>query len=350
MAMTSKERMQAALDFQPVDRTPVYPLDGSSWVIREENMNYEQQYALDDAGAEMIVKHFRELKSDVITSATSAWMAWATTFGSSALLTNVGTTIQIKEGIKDLAALPDLTNDQIRDQLLQNPIVQAMITQNKEVKKLVGDEKMILTYICGPMTAANALVGAKLLIKTIAKKKPELAHLMDFSTRCIAILSQLYYEAGADYIVACDPVASGDMISLDMYKDVAVPGFENYKKNMSSDVKFFTHICGNAGDRNEAVQALGAKAFSVDWMVDMADMLKRADHKMCMMGNLSPADQMLQGTPESVYAESTRLLNLAYENGGGLLLSSGCDLPAGSPIANVHAMVRAAEDFAEAHK
>ena len=40
----------------------------------------------------------------------------------------------------------------------------------------------------------------------------------------------------------------------------------------------------------------------------------------------------------------------ADENGGGLLLSSGCDLPAGSPIANVHAMVKAAEDFAEAHK
>ena len=349
MAMTSKERVLAALDFQPVDRNPVYPLDGSSWVIKEENINYTQQYALDDAGADMIVKHFYDLKSDAITSATSAWMAWATTFGSHANLDNVGTTIQIKEGLK-MDQIPDMTNDQIRDALLQNFIVQAMIKQNKKVKEKVGDDKVILSYICGPLTGCNALVGASALLKGIKKHKLEFPHLMDFATRCIAILSDLYYEAGADFIVICDPVASGDMISLDMYKEVAVPGFENLKKNLTNDVKYFTHICGNAGERNECVRELGSKAFSVDWMVNMEDMLKRADHKMCMMGNLSPADQMLQGTPDSVYKEATRLLELAYANGGGLLLSSGCDLPAGSPIENVHAMVRAAEDFAEAHK
>ncbi len=350
MKMTPKERLQAALAFDPVDRNPVYPLDGSSWVIKEENMNYRQLYALDDAGAALIVKRFDELKSDVITTGSSAWCAWATTFGSQANLDNVGTTIQVKEGIKSVDELPEMTNDQLRDAFLQNDIVKAMIRQNKVVKEIIGEEKALLTYISGPLTGANALMGASRLIKMMAKKKPELSNLMDFATRCIAVLSDLYIEAGADYIVACDPVASGDMISLDMYKDVAVPGFENYKKNMENKNPFFTHICGNAGARNECVAGLGAVAFSVDWMVDMEDMLKRADHKMCMMGNLSPADQMLMGNPEGVYKEATRLLELGYANGGGFLLSTGCDLPAGSPLANVHAMVKAAEDFAEAHK
>ncbi|MBQ1501565.1 MAG: hypothetical protein IIZ45_03005 [Firmicutes bacterium] len=350
MAMTGKERIQAALAFEPVDRTPVYPLDGSSWVIKEENMNYEQLFALDDAGASLIVKHFNDLKADAITTGSSAWMAWTTSFGSSADLSKVGTTIAVKPGHDEVDEIPDMTNDEIRQALLQNPVVQAMIKQNKGVKALVGEDKALLTSVCGPLTGANGLIGADNLMVLIADADEELDKIMDFSSRCIAVLSEIYHEAGADYIVVCDPVSSGDMISLNMYKEVALPAFENYKKNVQGDIPFFVHICGKAGERNEYVRDLGAKAFSVDYMVDMEDMLKRADHKMCMMGNIAPSDQMFLGTPESVYAEATRLLELAYNNGGGLLLSTGCDLPAGSPLANVHAMVKAAEDFAAAHK
>ena len=99
-----------------------------------------------------------------------------------------------------------------------------------------------------------------------------------------------------------------------------------------------------------AIWQLGASAFSVDWMVNMKEMLETSAHQMVMIGNISPTDQLLMGTQDSVYEKAAELLEFAYANKGGLMLATGCDLPAGSPIENVHAMVKAAEDFAIQHK
>ncbi|MDO4477861.1 MAG: uroporphyrinogen decarboxylase family protein [Lachnospiraceae bacterium] len=347
MKLSPKERLFAALNFDEVDMNPCYVLDGSSWVIKEEGINYETQYALDDCGAKMIYDHFQEMQSDVITSGTSAWMAWATAFGSEANLKEIGTTISTLPAVKKYDELPlDLTEDQLRDKLLSNPIVQAMGKQNKLVKKLVGDEKAIVTFVTAPFTAASTLLGAAPFMKMWAKKKPGVDELFNFASRVIAILADYYTECGADIIATADPVASGDMISLDTYKEFAVPAYKKFLELRHLDTPLFMHICGNAGERVEEVANLGVKTFSVDSMVDMGDMLKRADHKICMMGSLSPADKMLLGNPDAVYAEATRLLNLGRENGGGFLLSTGCDLPAGSPLANILAMRKAVEDFA----
>ena len=348
MEMKSKERMEAALAFQPVDRTPVYPLDFSTWVINEENMNYDQVLALDDAGASLLVKYSYDLKSDGISTGSGAWQAWATAFGSIAKTSD--TSISVKNTITEVDELPDLTYDQLRETFLKNRVVQAMIKQIQCVKNAVGDDKMLITDLSGPITAANGLIGADNLMCLIAEQDEDLDQLLDFSSRCVAVLADLYHEAGTDLMVIAEPVSSGDMISLNMYKEVALPAFKSFLEKVHTSFPFSVHICGNAGDRCEYVRDLSAKGFSVDYMVDMEDVLKKADHKICIFGNLAPSDQLLLGTPESVYAESTRLLELAHANGGGLVLGTGCDLPAGSPIENIHAMVKAAEDFAAAHK
>ena len=67
---------------------------------------------------------------------------------------------------------------------------------------------------------------------------------------------------------------------------------------------------------------------------------------MVMVGNINPAGTMLRGTPEDIYEETTKLLEKGKANGGGIIPCTGCELPAGSPLENVQAMKKAAEDFA----
>lgn len=349
MSMSPKERFLAALAFEPVDRNVVYPLDTTAWVLKEENLSLDQLYALDDAGAEIVVKQHDRLKSDVICAGNAIWQAWTHAFGCFADFSVPGAAVTVKEGIKSAEELPDLTNEQIRDRFLQDQYVAAVLKQIREIKRISGEEKVMYTDLSGPLTAAGTLIGPSKVMKLIAKKKPELNDVLDFSVRCIAVLTDLYYEAGTDFVQSCDPVGSGDMISLQMYKDIVVPAFNKYKENMENRRPFFIHICGKAGDRNETVRQLGASAFSVDWMVNMKEMLETSAHQMVMIGNISPIDQLLMGTPDSVYAKAVELLEYAYGNKGGLMLATGCDLPAGSPIENVHAMVKAAEDFAVQH-
>ena len=347
MNLSPKERVTAALYFDEVDRVPSFIFDGSSWVIGEDNMSYADQYQLEDIGASNIVRHFAETRSDLVTSASSGIGGWATAFGAETINNKVGrttTTIPCITSAED--PVFDLTYDEIRARLEDNEIVKKMIRQNKEVRRIVGDEYPILTAITAPVTALTVLGGAKFVVKLIGKSNPLLPHCLDFTAAVTAALTDIYTESGADIIAVCDPVGSGDMMSQAAYEAYYMPALQKFLSLKQTNPYLFMHICGHAGDRNECVQSLGFNAFSVDSMVDMEDQLKRANHKMCMMGSLSPTDQMMNGTPESVYAESRRLIDLSYANGGGLLLSTGCDFPSGSPAANAAAMAKACEDAA----
>ena len=345
--MTYKERLMAALKFEPTDRVPSHIIGGNSWIIKEDGISYAEQYAQPDVGAASIVQHFKEMNNGVVTCGNSGWMAWATAFGAEATLTEVGQSISVRPAVKDYKELPlDMSYSDLRELLLKNDIIKAMILQIKECDKLVQGEKALATGITAPFTSASTLLGAAAFLKLMRKHPEALPDLLGFTANLVAAIVDLYAEAGAEIVMVADPVASGDMISLDTYRSIAMPAYQKFMDTRTSDIPIILHICGNAGDRIESGLEMGVDVFSIDAMVDMEDMLRRADHRLCMMGSLSPTDQLMLGTPESVYKESIRLLELAEKNGGGFILSSGCDIPAGCPLENLQAMHKAAEDFA----
>jgi uroporphyrinogen decarboxylase len=62
------------------------------------------------------------------------------------------------------------------------------------------------------------------------------------------------------------------------------------------------------------------------------------------MGNLDPTNVLYLGTPETVEGASKECIMKAGR-GGGLILSSGCDVPMRTPFRNIDAMVHAAEEY-----
>lgn len=345
--MTAKERFFATLSFEKTDRTPSYVLDGSSWVINEEGMSYTDLFALEDVGASLIVKRFDEIQSDLVTAGASCWLAWANAFGAEIVTSKVGRTIEVLPCMKNLETdLVELTDEELKTKLYENIYIQKMVKQLKETKKLVGEEKPVISCLCGPFTAAGNLMGTGEFMLQIAKRNKKLPELLELTTRIITELAKLYYESGADVFLIAEPTSSGDMIAPRTFTKQVVPYFKKFMENLNGEIPIILHICGKAGKRVDEVKELGVKAFSVDSMVDMEEMLAKVEKKICMMGNLAPADQMVHGTPESVYAEATRLLTLAEQNGGGFLLSTGCDYPAGASAENARSMTKAAIDFA----
>lgn len=346
--MTSKERVFATFNFEPTDRVPFVLLDGSSWMIQQDNMSFAEQYELPDVGAAQLVRLSEMINSDTINSANSAAGAWMTAFGADITLNGVGLPHKTSPFVKDpFTDLPeDISYDAIRATLSENKFIKLMIKQNEEVKKLIGDEKPICAGITAPFTSAAISTGAAPFMKFLRKKPEAVARLVDFASTVCAVLNDLYAESGADIIATADPVGSGDMISLKMYQDLAVPAYKQFLEKRKHDLPIIMHICGNAGERLEDCMALGCKAFSIDSMVDVEDLLKRADHKICVMGNLSPAEQLMLGTPESVYAESTRLLDLAKANNGGFIISGGCDIGSKAVVENVLTITKATKDHA----
>jgi uroporphyrinogen decarboxylase len=62
-----------------------------------------------------------------------------------------------------------------------------------------------------------------------------------------------------------------------------------------------------------------------------------------LAGNLDPSAVFHAGTPEQVYAQALALAKevKSYPN---FILSSGCDLPPGTPVKNLEAFYQAARD------
>jgi len=65
--------------------------------------------------------------------------------------------------------------------------------------------------------------------------------------------------------------------------------------------------------------------------------------RMCLMGNVS-STLLSQGSPREIKQECKKLIEACGE-GGGFILSSGCDVPPDTPFENVQAMVDAALEY-----
>jgi uroporphyrinogen decarboxylase len=87
--------------------------------------------------------------------------------------------------------------------------------------------------------------------------------------------------------------------------------------------------------------AAGVDAVSLDSPdigVDLPKVAAELPADVAIIGNINPTGQMLTGTPESVAAEVGNLLErmAPYDN---FILSTGCDLPQETPLANIAAFM-----------
>ena len=76
----------------------------------------------------------------------------------------------------------------------------------------------------------------------------------------------------------------------------------------------------------------------------MAEVLKDIPSDKLAMGNLDPVTIFKQGTVEAVKQATTELLNRcnSYSN---FVLSSGCDTPPNTPLANIDAFFEALQEY-----
>lgn len=344
--MTSKERIDAVLAHQPVDRTPFCLVDGGAWMAKTENLTYRQLYGMEDGGAAIIGKWTDEIETDIVSAVSGVFTACLGAFGSPIHIDRVGSPVDTGAAFTDpLEEIPKLDKSTIREKLLANEFVQGMIRQTKHVSELVGDRKYLLGDIAGPFTMASVLVGAQDFIMLILDEPELVDQLLDFTCGVSAEMFRLLHENGCDIAMPAEPMASGSMISQAMFEDIVVPNLEKLKSMLPEYKYFFTHVCGASGARVKALRDIGVQAFSCDYLVDLDTALSDADGRLVIMGNINPAGALLSGTPDEVYAEACERIRTAA--GRGQILAPGCDMGANTPLENVKMMLKACKDLAE---
>jgi len=98
------------------------------------------------------------------------------------------------------------------------------------------------------------------------------------------------------------------------------------------------HICGDTTQVLEDIVDIAPSCFSLESKVDLRTAKKILGGKVCVAGNVAPGGAFLSGTPEAVVAEARDCFE-AWGEGGGYVLTLGCDYTKNVPFENAMALM-----------
>lgn len=150
-------------------------------------------------------------------------------------------------------------------------------------------------------------------------------------------------KTGANGVIMAEP-AAGLLSNEDCERFSSLFVKKIVDKVQDDSFMVILHNCGNTGHCTKAMVATGAAALHFGNKADMAVVLKDVPGTVLAMGNIDPVSSFKMGTPDDMKTNVGELLNKT-KNYDNFVLSSGCDTPPHSPLANIDAFFQALNDF-----
>ncbi len=213
----------------------------------------------------------------------------------------------------------------------------------RQAKKVIQNRPLLAGMI-GPFSLAGRLFDmSEIMVASL--DDPELTEtLLEKCTAFLIQYAQAFKDAGADGIVIAEPAAG--LLSPSTNAECSVP----YVKRIIDAVKgddfaVVYHNCGPYTVRQiEDILTLEADIYHFGNAIDIKVMSEHIPDGVLFAGNLAPVDLFRQGTPELVRSETRALMDVLGQR-SNFIVSSGCDIPAASPLANIDAFFEAVADY-----
>ncbi|MCI9437632.1 MAG: methyltransferase [Lachnospiraceae bacterium] len=207
-------------------------------------------------------------------------------------------------------------------------------------------DRPVFAGVIGPYSLAGRLMDVT-EIMILCYEEPDMVHtVLRKATRFLIDYCKAYKECGANGVVIAEPLAG--VLSPTLEEEFSEPYTREIVESVQDDsFAVIYHNCGNGTAMMTAsIAATGAAAFHFGNAVDMEEMLQKMPKDKLVMGNIDPAGQFRNGTPESIRKETLALMERCcrYDN---FVISSGCDIPPMSRWENVRAFFGAVKDFYE---
>lgn len=208
-------------------------------------------------------------------------------------------------------------------------------------------DRPVLGGMIGPFSLAGRLYEISELMMGILID-PEGAHrLLNACASFLMNYATHFRETGANGIVIAEPAAG--LLAANECEEFS----SRYVKMITDHVQdenfmVILHNCGNTETLVESMVGTGCQGLHFGNAVDMTHILPQIPADRLVFGNLDPAGIIKNGTPGIVFEKTLNLLRKtsAYTN---FVLSSGCDIPPGTPLENIDAMFEALHDFNTKH-
>ncbi len=206
----------------------------------------------------------------------------------------------------------------------------------------VGGEVPVMGWVEGALAEAADLRGVANLLMDLYDR-PE--WLRDLLARCAELAVAFAVDqvrAGATIVGLGDAVAS--QVAPRVYRELALPLERRVFDAVHAEGALARlHICGDTTRILADMAASGADIVDVDWMVDIAA-AARVLPAVC--GNIDPVAVMLQGSPAEVHRA---VVDCVQRGGPRSISAAGCEIPDGTPEANLFAQRDALATWGEEH-
>ena len=199
----------------------------------------------------------------------------------------------------------------------------------------LGEGVPVLAGMIGPFSLAGRLFGVSESLLATASGPEAIAGLLDRVTGFLLAYALAFKSAGASGVIIAEP--SAGLLSPRGMAAYSSPYVRRIIEGAEGDgFEVILHNCAAKTIHLDAVAASGAHIVHFGAPMDIPAALAKLPRDMIVCGNLDPAGVFVNSTPEAV-AQATRNLISATEAHSNFVISSGCDIPAATPLANLDA-------------
>lgn len=325
--------IHTTMSFEEPERIPVIPLIG---VYASTITGIPMKDLLIDprAQSDALLKSMRKFKYDGVLNVMDLTVE-AEALGAEVVFPPDELPYINRSPLEEMEDIEDFSLEDSKDSRI--PV---FVKSTRLLSKAVGDSHLVSSYIIGPFTLAGHLLGVAKLLETTLEDK---ASVQDFVSSCRSILTPYLnqlIEAGAHNIVILEPTASNSVISPQYFRDFSAPYIQRMITQIHSNGAAATlHICGKTNQIVENMCDTGADVLSIDSAVDLTNAKQTAHERSVLLGNVDTT-LLLRGTSTEVKNAAEKCIHDA-SNGGGFILSSGCDFPIKTPQENLTALLHA---------
>ncbi|HOX56033.1 MAG TPA: uroporphyrinogen decarboxylase family protein [Verrucomicrobiota bacterium] len=198
---------------------------------------------------------------------------------------------------------------------------------------------LVLGGCIGPFSLASRLVGVSEALELTLAEPELMAAVLEKSTAFLVGYARAFKEAGASGLIMAEPAAG-----LLSPRGVSAHS-SGYIKRIAAAMAgegfaLILHNCAARLVHLPAILETGLSAFHFGAPMALPAALAKVDPEVVLCGNLDPASVFCQAGAAEVHTRTAQLLSsvAAHRN---CVLSSGCDVPAAAPLANLDAFYAA---------
>jgi uroporphyrinogen decarboxylase len=338
--MNSLERFEAAMNLEEPDRVPIFYLyfGGGYSVLNELGVTMREVYYTAQGIARTQLKAREMFGHDNVMSPWGCITVEAEALGSKIEVREMNYPKIVDYVVKDSSDADRLeVSDPLKDGRM--PMV---LESLKILVDTVGKDTSVIGFISSPFTILDGIRGFGQIARDMLTDPDILKKMLEITTSTCIEYGKAMIEQGVNVILVKDGFAGADIMSRTQcsefdvkYLKPVVTSLQNYGAKV---------IIGNVSGKPyldmQAVLNPDAICFATG---DIGKVKRLFSNKICLMGNVDHTKMPFKSAKD-VEEEVKSCIKEAKE-GGGYILSTGCEIPLETPLGNVKALMTAVERY-----